>query len=385
MKLSGVMRVRLLVCAYTIISLCLFLYSYTQVDLGLTLTRASLLQTVQQLFQSIGYFHRQASTGMYVSIILVLTALYEIVLSCIRRKTVSSNIVWLLIGIVTVLVMFSYPAFSYDFFNYLFTAKTILVYHKNPYGVIPLQFTGVEPWLSFMHWTHLPSAYTPLWITVTLLPFLLGFKYLLFTLWSLKIVIALAYITTAIGIQKILNKIDRNNSLLGVAIFALNPLIIIECLVSGHNDILMMCLAIWAMVSYVHAKKYVSWLLLSLSVAMKLITLVLVPAFFMKWNRTIALVCMLIGFLAVITQREVLGWYWVWIVPFVALVPEARSITIISSGISLGLLLRYVPFLYLGDWNGPAMAIKTWLTWVPIVVSFAVAGSMRFAKKPPHR
>ena len=363
---------RMLTLLYALGALSLFLYSYTQVDLGLTLSRATMWQTVQKWFQSIGYFNRPLSTFIYLCILAVFFVLYAVAIHGIGKKKLTGRELLVIIGVVAFITCFSYPAFSYDFFNYLFTAKTILIYHKNPYIVIPLQFSGVEPWLSFMHWTHLPTAYTPLWILVTLLPYMLGFGYFLLTLWSLKIAVAVAYLAAVWAIYMILTRVDGNNAILGVAIFALNPLIIIESLVSGHNDILMMALALWAIVLFQKGQKWTSWFVLSLSVAMKLMTLFLIPAFFTRWNRKVALACMVVGFMVVVSQREVLGWYWVWVVPFVALVPDLWPITIISTGVSLGLLLRYAPFLYLGNWNDPAPFVKTWGTVIPIILSIVI-------------
>ncbi|MCX6793869.1 MAG: hypothetical protein NTY06_02075, partial [Candidatus Gottesmanbacteria bacterium] len=153
---------------YILASIGLFLYSYTQVDLSLTLSRVSIYQTLEKYFQHIGYFDRPLSTGLYLILVVVFFLLYGFFLVAARKKTISVRTFWWTVGILTAILIFSYPAFSYDFFNYMFTAKTVLLYHKNPYGVIPLQFTGVEPWLSFMRWTHLPSAYTPFWILLTL-------------------------------------------------------------------------------------------------------------------------------------------------------------------------------------------------------------------------
>lgn len=366
---------------YAIASIALFLYSYTQVDLSLTLSRVSIWQVTQRWFQSIGYFNRPFSTVIFIAILAMFFVLYIVMLLGINKKKFTARQIWVIIGIITMTAVFSYPAFSYDFFNYLFTAKTVLLYHRNPYMVIPLQFTGIEPWLSFLHWTHLPSAYTPLWIIVTLLPYILGFGYFLLIMWSLKIVVAAAYIATVIGIQKILEKVDKSRALLGMAIFALNPLVIIESLVSAHNDILMMALAIWAIVLFQRGNRWGSWALLSLSVAMKLMTIFLIPAFFMKWNRRIALLSIFLGFIAVIFQREVLGWYWVWIVPFVALVPDLWPLVVLATGVSLGLLLRYAPFLYLGNWNDPAPYLKMWGTIIPIVLSVIIVFVPYFRKK----
>ena len=358
---------------YTVVGIALLGYSYTQVDLGLTLTSASISRSVQTWFQHIGYFDRPLSTAIFLFLILVLFVLYGWILKATRDKKLTRKELWISIAAIVLTTSIAYPAFSYDFFNYLFTAKTVLVYHKNPYLVTPLQFAGFDPWLSFMHWTHQASAYTPLWIVVTLIPYIFGFGYFLPLIWNLKIVMALSYILAAIGIGKILEKEDTGRALLGIAIFAFNPLIIIECLVSPHNDIVMMAMAIWAIVLYQQKKKWLSWLLLSGSVAMKLMTIFLIPAFFTGFKRRIALACIMIGFFAVLTQREALSWYWVWIVPFVALVPDMRVFLILATGVSLGLLLQYAPFLYYGHWNDPVPMIKLWVTWTPICLSIIVA------------
>jgi len=366
---------------YGICILLYVLYSYTQVDLGLTLSSSGFIGSIQRQFQEIGYFNRPISTSIFVCIILVFSALYGYSLRWITLKKMPIREVWLVIGIICAITLFAYPAFSYDFFNYLFTAKTVLIYHKNPYVVIPLQFTGVDPWLSFMHWTHLPSAYTPLWIASTIIPYLFGFGKLGLLIINLKLYITIAYVATTIGIGKILKEQGEQQSLLGMAIFALNPLVITECLISPHNDVVMMALVVWAIVVYKKSRLWMSFLLLSLSVAMKLMTLALVPVFFLKWNKKITLSCMMIALGAVLFQREVLSWYWIWIIPFIALLPEYPTITILSAGVSIGLLLRYVPYLYLGNWDAPAPAIKIWVTSVPIILSFIVTLLLEFKKK----
>jgi len=372
MKISLSRDGRILILLYIVATFCLFLYSYTQVDLGMTLSRVTVWQVLQKNFQYIGYFNRPLSTTLYLIIIAVFFILYGFVLAFIRNHKLHLGDVLLILAILVVAGIFSYPAFSYDFFNYLFTAKTVLVYHKNPYIVTPLQFTGVEPWLSFMHWTHLPTAYTPLWILVTIPFYILGFGYFLLLMWNLKIAFAGAYICTAFGIYRILKKGNRDMALLGMMVFACNPLIIIECLISPHNDILMMMLVVWSIVFYRQGRRWLSWVMLSLSVAMKLMTIFCIPAFFFRWNRKIALVCMTIGLAAVLTQRDILAWYWVWIMPFLSIFPESTPLITLAGGVSLGLVLRYAPFLYFGSWDKPVPTFELLGTWIPILASIVV-------------
>lgn len=354
---------------YFLASIALFLYSYTQVDLNLTLSRVGFVQTVQKAFQSIGFFNRPLSAGLYLGILLLWFSLYGWTIWKGYKKKLTNAGVWHTIVLVTAILAFSYPAFSYDMFNYLFTAKTILLYHKNPYEVIPLQFTGIEPWLNFMRWTHLPSAYTPLWIGATLPFYLLGFGYLLTILFSMKLLIAGLYLGACWFLYKSLQLLDSKHTALGLAIFALNPLVVIESLVSAHNDIGMMTFAMASLYLFLKRNHLASFVTLAISAAIKLMTVVLFPVLLVGWNRTIALLFMVIGFVLVIMRREVLPWYWVWVMPFVGLLPQSTDITIVASGVSMGLLLRYAPYLYLGHWDAPVPTWKWWLTFVPIFMS----------------
>ncbi len=371
---------RILFFVYLTSSILFFLYSYTQVDLNLTLSRVSVWQTVQQAFQHIGYYERPLSTTLYIGLLFIFFLLYSIALFSIKKGRLTSRQFWFIVLGMTGILVFAYPAFSYDMFNYMFTAKTILVYHKNPYLVIPLQFTGIEPWVTFMRWTHLPSAYTPLWILFTLPAYALGFGYFLVVLWNIKLLIAGFYLGAIWCIGKILKRLDKNNALLGMAIFALNPLIIIESTVSSHNDILMMTLALFSFYLFLKGRRMSSYFVLALSVAMKLMTIFFIPMYFVKWNRTWALVAIVTGFILVLFQREVLPWYWVWVMPFVALLPNMPELFILSWGISLGLLLRYAPYLYFGDYNDPVPVIRFWVTLVPILLSLIFLLVYRYRK-----
>lgn len=365
-----------LVIGYVVASIALFLYSYTQVDLSLTLSSAGILQTVQKYFQYVGFYTRPISTVIFVSIIGFWFFLYAALLGAIRSKQLSGTQVWRIIVVVTVLLVFSYPAFSYDLFNYIFTAKTVLVYHKNPYEVTPLQFAGIDPLISIMRWTHLPSAYTPFWIALTLPAYLLGFGKFLFVVWNLKIMVAFFYLLAVIGVKRVLERVEPTHVVLGTAVFALNPLVIIESLVSAHNDIAMMALAVWAILFLMRKKPVASWIALSLSVAVKLMTITLIPIFIgikyvVDWRKW-SLIVLGIGFLIVLSKREPLPWYWIWFMPFIAFLPMKKRLINLAGWYSFALLLRYAPYLYYGNWNAPVPILKWWVTLVPMGIALSL-------------
>jgi len=364
--------VRFLLVGYGVAAGALLLYSFTQVDLNLTITQMNIWQRLQTVFQYIGFYQRPLSTAIYCAILLLFFGLYLCVLRAARNSLLSSRDAWKIIFVVSALLVLSYPAFSYDIYNYMFTAKTVLVYGKNPYGVIPLQFLGIDPYLNFMRWTHLPSAYTPVWIFLTLPVYLLGFNVFLVTLWNFKLLVAGFYLAATWGIGKILERLEPDQKTTGMVLFALNPLILIESLVSAHNDVVMMAVVLLAWVLYLRKKTVASFFLLSVSVATKLMSGFLLPVFFLRWNRVHALIAMTVGFVLVCVQREVLPWYFVWIAPFVALLPRKTNITLLATALSLGLLLRYVHPLLFGPWGNPAPTLKLWVTILPVGVTAVV-------------
>ncbi len=372
----------LIFSGFCIASLGLLLYSYTQVDLNLTLSQVNIWQKIQKSFQYIGYYQRPLSTLLYLGILFLFYSLYFLILVYAKRYHLHVRQLWNLVLTITLLLVFSYPAFSYDIFNYMFDAKTVLVYHKIPYTVTPLQFTGVEPWLSFLHWTHIPSVYGPFWIFFTLFPYLLGFGYFLLMLWNTKILMASFYLLAVWAIGAILERIDKENKSIGMAMFALNPLVLIESLVNGHNDIVMMAFALMAFFFFIKKNRVVSFFFLASSIATKLVTAMLFPLYVLQWRRGVALLLMmsgLMGFL-LITHREIQPWYWLWVMPFIALLPRRFDFAILSGGVSLGLLLRYAPFLYFGHWNPPVPLIKDMTTFAAVGAGFLVVGILHALK-----
>jgi len=369
-------RGTILTITYGIASIILLLYSYTQVDLHLYVTSNSFIQSVLSSFQHVGYYNRPLSLFIYITLLILFFGLYLLSIKYVKEKLFDRSHIWKIVLVVTTLLVISYPAFSYDIFNYMFDAKTVLQYQKNPYFVMPLNFAGIDPWLSFMRWTHVPTAYAPLWILMALIPYIFGFGVFLLILWNTKIMIALFYLLSIVMIGKIMDKVDTSRANLAIVLFALNPLIIFESLVSSHNDIVMMALILFALLLLIEKKIVSSFFLFSLSAAVKMVTIFIFPLYILrskfkdsnyKKERIFMLIMMIIGLLAVLTKREIMPWYLVWIMPFIVLLPRYSALILLTIAFSLGLLLRYAPYLYYGHWDYPVTIIKTWVTLLPIV------------------
>ncbi len=355
---------------YFVAIVLLLLYSFTQIDLNLTISTVPLVTRIVDVFRYVGYFNRPLSTVLFAIIILALTAGYIWLIHMAKEGRLSRQWLTRIVIGTPLLLLVSYPAFSYDFFNYLFTSRTVLLYHANPYTVIPLSYMGVDPYLSFMRWTHLTSAYTPMWILLSLVPYLVGLNFFITEVVSLKALLALSYVIVAFGIWKIQKSEGDSEAALSVILFACNPLVIIESLVSSHNDIAMMAVAILSLV--LSKKKVLSFFMLSVSVSLKMMTFFLLPAFFFHWNRILAFVGMILALVVVSFTREPLAWYMLWVIPFASLVPKKRWLIYSVIAASLGFLVRYMPYLYLGNWDPPVMYYKNVLSSIAVFLTFGI-------------
>ena len=365
--------------SFVFVILGLFFYSFTQVDLSLTLSQASIFQTVEKSFQQIGYFNRPLSAGLYLLFLILMFSYYVYFLYLTYKKKIRAKDVFLIVILTGVVLTFSYNAFSYDLFNYIFDAKIITFYHKSPYIYKALDFP-VDPMLSFMHWTHRYYPYGPFWLVLTAPLSYAGANIFLLTFFIFKSLATAFYLGAAFLVYKIGKKVNENYALFGLTMFALNPLVIIESLVSAHNDIAMVFFALLGVYLFIEKKKILGIIMVILSAFIKIPTiLLLIPMIIntlpvkkiqLSQNNfliSLALLSMLGTFYS-LTQLEIQPWYFLWALPFICLLKPNKYIVTASLGFSLGLLLRYLPFLYFGTWEGIVLPIRNYLTIFAVII-----------------
>ena len=371
--------------SFPLIIIFLFFYSFTQVDLSLTLSQVSIWQTVQKSFQEIGYFNRPLSTALFVLVLAALFAYYIYFLILAYRKKLKIKDIGIIICFTAVILAFSYNAFSYDLFNYIFDGKIITYYHQNPYFHKALDYPN-DPMLSFMHWTHRLYPYGPFWLVLTTPLSLIGMNIFLLTFFLFKFLAAGFYLGSVYLIYKINKKINSGWEIFNTILFALNPLVIIESLVSAHNDIAMVFFALLGVYLYVEKNKLLGIFSIFLSAMIKIPTAVLLLPLlinalpFKKYhlnNEKLTwsfVILSIVGVLYSMTKLEIQPWYFLWVIPFIALLKPNRIVLAASIGFSLGLVLRYVPYLYYGSWDGFALPLRNALTllclFVPSIITF---------------
>jgi hypothetical protein len=317
---------------YFVAILLFSIYSYSLVDLNLTLFNHKLWDTFRSFIIQIGYFNRGLSTTIFFSGILIFYLLYFV------AKKVKPNPIKLalIIGLVSLI---AYPFLSHDFFNYMFDAKILTFYGKNPYFFKALDFPA-DHWTRFMHWTHRVYPYGPTFLPITLIPSLLSGGKFIFSLFFFKLTFTFFYLVAVWAV----NKIDKNKAL----IIATHPLIIIEGLITPHNDLIAMSLGLIG-IYLLFNKSVWSRVLFIISGLIKYSTLpILLISKKNKWLNILAFIGMLVplGYLSFFS--EIQPWYFLTLFIFLPIFPNLIKNT---EFFLMGLICSYYPYIMMGGWN----------------------------------
>ncbi len=350
---------------YAIFLVLFTIFSYAFVDPNLIY--------MKNIYSGFAFENRSIVAILYILFVSSFFVFYGFFIWLGIKKQLKLKDIFVLVSITIASLVFSYPAMlSYDIFNYITTSKVLFFYHENPYIIMPIEFVG-EPFLSFTHAANKIALYAPFWITLTGIPYVLGLGNFIVTLFSFKIFITLFYIVTTILVWKI------SKNIISVILFSLNPLIVIETLISGHNDIVMIFFVLLSF--FILMKKKVGWAVVFfiLSMLIKYTTLLLIPVFFfviwkilrkreISWNNIFYFSALLMcaGFFLSPLREEIYPWYEIWFLSFAFLVPNRKILLSTSLVLSFTLLLRYIPFMSLGTHTGITPVIKSVVTFVPI-------------------
>lgn len=327
-------RFKVIYLLYILTLISATVYSYSLIDLNLTLFNHPLWDKFRNIIIQIGYFNRDKSFFIYLVLIVALFLLSKALI----KAEVNPIKLALTIGLIT---LFAYPFLSHDFFNYLFDAKILTFYHKNPYLYKALDFPN-DPWIRFMHWTHRTYPYGPIFLLISAVPSFFAFGKFILSFLFFKLTFFLFYFVSVY----LLNKLNKNQAVL----LAVNPLIIVEGLINLHNDLLALSLAVCGIYYLLKNKNISGRIFLFLSVGIKYITF---PLIFLKKKKNNKLnFLILIACLSVLSalsiRQEVQPWYFL---SLFALLPIFEKLISRLNIFFFGLLMSYYPYIRLGGWD----------------------------------
>lgn len=319
---------------YSIFLAVLSIYSYSLIDLNLTFINHPIWNKFRDWIIQLGYFHRDISWNIYLSLVIIGFIFYFFFIKNYKKYNP------LLISIVTGSnLFFSYPFLSHDLFNYLFDAKIVTFYHQNPYLLRALDFPS-DPWLRFMHWTHRTYPYGPSFLLLTLIPSALSFGKFILSFFFYKGMVVGFYILTVF-------LLSRSNRKWAV-IFATHPLILIEGLINGHNDMIALSLALISIMILQKNKLIYAKIMFMLSAGIKYTTMPLIGLTKNGRFNNIILFIQMCLLIYMGTKMEIQPWYY--LILFV-LIPFYAKLLIDWNIFISGLIFSYYPYIRIGGWD----------------------------------
>lgn len=350
---------------YGLLFIGLTVFSYLFIDVN--------FPHLKSLFTGFSFNQRTLAASIYF---LFTISLFSCFIYLLNRKTAYEQFFKMILPLIIIISLFSYPAIlSFDIFNYLTTAKVAFHYLENPYIVMPMEFAG-DPVLEFTRAANKVALYGPAWVVLTAAPFALSLGSYLASIILLKLLLVPFFVGSIILIRKM----TKDNY--PAFYFAANPLVLIETFVSGHNDIVMVFLALLSFYFLRRNNKTRAIIFLALSIMIKFATIFLIPVFIyltikmrkksdINWDKVyiFAALCMFVIFALSPLREEMYPWYAIWFIPFVAMCKN-KFLQYLVIAFSLGLLLRYIPYMATWDYFGMTPFIRIVLTILPVFLFF---------------
>jgi len=363
-------------------------YSYALVDPNLVLSTFPLYWKAQEWMWQLGYHQRDVSQVLYVVSVLFMFVAGYVVIRYFSESEKRST----LISIALILFL-SHNALSHDMFNYIFNVRMVVKYGVDPHVHTALEFPS-DDWTRFMHNTHTAAPYGYGWTTLSLTPYVLGggkfaLTYFLMKAWVIVGFVMLWYAMDYCARMFHLEKTYTRAKWM----FFLNPLVLIETFSNAHNDAWMMAPALFAVAYMAKSNKRTWWVwgigvvFLALSASIKFATLALIPLIGVmmiakhvkraKWTRVFYLYwaefASVLLFLPLFTARsqQFHPWYLMWSMSFVPFM-RVKWAQLLFVAFSVSSLMRYVPYILVGEYTQSVLFDQRIITWVGGVGIFIV-------------
>ncbi|MCG3150298.1 MAG: hypothetical protein PCFJNLEI_03781 [Verrucomicrobiae bacterium] len=187
-------------------------------------------------------------------------------------------------GLFLVVQFFSPVTLSMDVFGYAYHGRLVGKYGSNPYS--PAAFVAhSDPFLMLLYGKQETTMYGPLALAVSTGVAWVSGEQVGLTVFGFRLVAAAAAAGTALFIWLIVRQLQPTRSTQALVLFLWNPLVVMEAGLSAHNDFVMTFLIAAAIYLYVRHRRIAGFLVLTLSVLVKFVSIVLLPLYLLMLYR----------------------------------------------------------------------------------------------------
>ena len=169
--------------------------------------------------------------GVLEGLVLAVFACYLLVLACVRA--LPARRIWVAVVLADLAALLAPPLLSSDVFGYLGFARLGVLHGLSPYSYTAnaAPQDAIYPYLG---WHTVTTPYGPLFTLLTYALVPLGIAA---GLWTLKVVAAAASLATIVVLWRASRLLGRTPKLT-VALYGLNPLVLVFAVAGAHNDVL---------------------------------------------------------------------------------------------------------------------------------------------------
>ncbi len=236
----------------------------------------------------------QTNRQNFLQVFVLFTVLFAAYYFLMRSYAVSHFRLLLIAAILLrVLLLFSVPNLSDDVYRFIWDGR-LMVYNINPYAQLPSEVMQSAPLQGMTKelfgQLNSPSYYTiypPVlqsifWLTAKASNNISG------TIVCMKVIILLAEAGTILLLPLILKQLNKPKHF--ALLYALNPLIIAELTGNVHFDAVMIFFLVLSLLLLLYNRIHLSAVVLGLSIAAKLLPVLLIPLIIKKLGRSPGLV-----------------------------------------------------------------------------------------------
>ena len=174
-------------------------------------------------------------------------------------------------------LLFMYPFDAADIFDYAMHGRITSIYGGNPFRDTATQFPN-DPFHTYTGWPSSPSFYGPAWEWVDAIVTRFTGDSIITNVLAFKGVGGVFLAACAGLIALILRHAAPERTLAGVTFLAWNPVVLWVTLGNGHNDIVIVCCMLAAVLAMIHSRYTLAVLALVLGALFKFIPALLLPA-----------------------------------------------------------------------------------------------------------
>ncbi len=199
-------------------------------------------------------------------------------------KAAKSLRVWVLgIGVLCAAPLIGlYPTTALDVVLYVVRARLWALYNASPMLALPIHYPQ-DSYIQFAgEFDGEPSPYGPLWELIAQIPIRLGVLDIASGIIAMKLICLISYVVLAILIAWYARQESSRynvSSLTALTFFALNPLVLLEGIGNGHNDMVMLALMTLGLILWQRGRWAWAAFALTLAALIKISGLILMPLF----------------------------------------------------------------------------------------------------------